>query len=92
MSKDGVKVNTYTLCIHIQGLYHIMTGYVEKVLEVLVASAEQGPDGAGALEDVAGLSLPAVVAQERAIETRVRVLDQFHLARHKETFIIIIIS
>ena len=50
-------------------LYHIVSGYVEKVLEILVAGAEQGPDGACALVDTAGLSLPSVVAQEGAVET-----------------------
>lgn len=63
----------------LQELYHIMAGDVEKILEVFVASAEQGPDGAGALVDVAGLPLTSIVTQERAVQTRVRVLHQFHL-------------
>jgi len=54
-------------------------GDVEEVLEVLVARAQQGPRGAGALEDVAGLPLAGVVAQEGSVEAGVRVLHQLHL-------------
>lgn len=73
---DTTVFSTKDLLLHFfvkrrtwQGLYHIMARDVEKVLEVLVASAEQGPDRAGALVDVAGLSLTSIVAQERAVQT-----------------------
>ncbi len=56
-----------------------MTGDVEKVLEVLVSAAKQGPDGAGALVDVPCLSLACVVTQEGAVKTRVRMLHQLDL-------------
>lgn len=59
--------------------YHLMTGNIKEVLEVLVAGAEQRPDGAGAFVDVAGLSLPPVVTQERPVQARVCVLNQLDL-------------
>lgn len=59
--------------------YHIVTGNVEEVLEVLVPRAEQRPHRAGALVDVLCFSLSSVVAQKRAVETRVRVLHQLDL-------------
>ena len=59
-----------------------MAGDVEEVLEVLVAGAQQGPDGAGAFEGVAGLPLAGVVAEEGAVQTGVRVLHQLDLQNH----------
>ena len=56
-----------------------MTGDVEEVLKVLVSTAEQRPDGAGAFVDVPCLSLTSVVTQEGAIKTRVRMLHQLDL-------------
>lgn len=65
--------------------YHIMTGNIKEVLEVLVAGAEQRPDGAGAFVDVAGLSLPPVVTQKRPVQTRVCVLNQLDLGERNRT-------
>ena len=59
-----------------------MAGDVEEVLEVLVAGAQQGPDGAGAFEGVAGLPLAGVVAEEAAVEAGVCVLHQLDLRNH----------
>lgn len=56
-----------------------MAGDVEEVLEVLVAAAKKRPHRAGALVEVLGLPLPAVVAQEGAVEARVGVLHQLDL-------------
>lgn len=56
-----------------------MTGDVEEVLEVLVSTAKQRPDGAGALVDVPCLPLASVVTQEGAIKTRVCMLHQLDL-------------
>lgn len=50
-------------------MYHIMTGDVEEVLEVLVSGTKQGPDGACAFVDVPRLPLASIVTQERAVET-----------------------
>ena len=72
--------------------YHFMTRDVEKVLEVLVSRSEQGPDRAGAFEDVAGLPLASVVAQEGAVETRVRVLHQLDLEAHMTKALVFITS
>ncbi len=56
-----------------------MAGDVEEVLEVLVAVAQERPGGAGAFIDVTGLALFRVIAQEGAVQTGVRVLNQLHL-------------
>lgn len=48
-------------------------------MEVLIASSQKGPHGAGSLVDVALLSLTGVVGQERAVETGVCVLHQLYL-------------
>lgn len=56
-----------------------MTGDVEEVLEVLVSRPKQGPHGAGAFVNVPRLPLTSVVAQKRAVKTRVRVLHQLDL-------------
>lgn len=56
-----------------------MAGDVEKVLKVLVAGTEQGPDRAGPLVDVSRFSFPGVITQECSIQTRVRVLHELHL-------------
>ena len=48
-------------------------------MEVLVASSQKGPHGAGPLVNVALLSLTGVVGQERAVETGVRMLHQLYL-------------
>lgn len=61
-----------------------MTGDVEEVLEVLVSCAEQGPDRAGAFEDVPHLPLVSVVTQKRAVKTRVCMLHQLDLDRLKK--------
>lgn len=52
---------------------------IEEVLEVLVSSTQQGPHRAGALVDVLRLPLASIVAQKRAVKTRVRVLHQLDL-------------
>lgn len=49
--------------------YHIMTGDVEEILEVLVPCTEQGPDRAGAFVDVPCFPLVSVVTQKRAVKT-----------------------
>lgn len=59
--------------------YHIMTGDVEEILEVLVPRAEQGPHRAGAFVDVSRLPLVSVVTQKGAVKTRVRMLHQLDL-------------
>ena len=69
------------------GSYHFVAGDVEEVLEVLVAGAQQGPDGAGAFEDVARLPLAGVVAEEGSVQTRVRVLHQLDLQNHSTALI-----
>ncbi len=56
-----------------------MTGDVEEVLKVLVSTAKQGPDRAGAFVDVLRLPLASVVTQEGAVKTRVRMLHQLDL-------------
>lgn len=61
-----------------------MAGDVEKVLEVLVAVAQERPRGAGAFIDVTRLTLFRVIAQEGAVQTRVRVLNQLHLQEQQE--------
>lgn len=63
--------------------YHIMAGDIEKVLEVLVSGAQKRPDGACAFINVTSVSLFRVIAQERAVETRVCVLNQLHLQTQK---------
>lgn len=59
--------------------YHVVRGDVEEVLEVLVSCAKQRPHGAGAFVEVLCLPFVSVVAQKRAIKTRVRVLHQLDL-------------
>lgn len=44
-----------------------MAGDVEKVLKVLVAGTEQGPDGACPLVDVSRFPLAGVVTQECSV-------------------------
>lgn len=61
-----------------------MAGDVEKVLKVLVAGTEQGPDRACPLVDVARFSLSGVITQECSIQTRVCVLHQLNL-QHPHT-------
>lgn len=61
-----------------------MAGDVEEVLEVLVSVSQERPDGAGAFIHVKGLALFRVIAQEGAVQTGVRVLNQLHLhEQHK---------
>lgn len=48
-------------------------------MEVLIASSQESPHRAGPLIDVALLSLPRVVGQERAVEAGVCVLHQLYL-------------
>lgn len=59
--------------------YHIVTGDVEEVLEVLVSVAKQGPHRAGAFVDVPHLPLASIVTQEGPVKTRVCVLHQLDL-------------
>lgn len=56
-----------------------MAGDVEKILKVLVAGTEQGPDRACPLVDVLRFSLPSVITQECSVQTGVCVLHQLHL-------------
>lgn len=53
-------------------------------MEVLVASPQQGPDGAGPLGDVVHLPLAGAVPKEGPIEAGVGVLHQLHLQQQKE--------
>lgn len=57
--------------------------HVEKIVEVLIASPQEGPDGAGTLVDVVHLSLAGAVPKEGPIEAGICVLHQFHL-QHQE--------
>lgn len=61
-----------------------MTGDVEEVLEVLVSCAQQRPHRASTFVDVSRLPLTTVVTQERAVETRVRMLHQLDLHHVEE--------
>lgn len=70
-----------------------MAGDVEKVLKVLVAGTEQGPDRAGPLVDVSRFSFPGVITQECSIQTRVRVLHELHLQHpHIHTFVLLLVG
>lgn len=73
---SGQKENVFIWQIFYasSGHYHIMTWDVEKVLEVFIASSQQGPDRACPLVEVTNFSLSGVIAQERTIQTRVCVL------------------
>lgn len=52
---------------------------VEEVLEILVCCAKQRPHRAGAFVDILRLPFTSVVAQKRAVKTRVCVLHQLDL-------------
>lgn len=57
----------------------LRSGHVEQVVEVLVASPQQGPDGAGTLVDVVHLALAGAVPQEGPVQAGICVLHQLHL-------------
>lgn len=53
--------------------------HIEKIVEVLIASPQEGPHGAGTLVDVVHLSLAGAVPKKGPIEAGIRVLHQLHL-------------
>lgn len=58
--------------------------HVEKIVEVLISSPQEGPHGAGPLVDVVHLSLAWAVPKEGPIEAGIRVLHQLHLQHQRE--------
>lgn len=58
--------------------------HVEKIVEVLISSPQEGPHGAGTLVDIVHLSLTWAVPKEGPIEAGIRVLHQLHLQHRRE--------